>query len=265
MGTLLISLLAMGGLAIAFALFLLAAYKRFAVEEDPRMEAILEVLPGAGCGACGYPGCRQYAEAIAKGEAPPNKCTPGGSAVVRKISEILGVEAEEIEAPVARVLCRGGENEAHRRSSYHGIRTCRASHFTVGGDKLCMYGCLGFGDCVRACPFDAIHMGPDRLPVVDDDKCTGCGQCVEACPRSIIELHPRDQKVFVFCRSHDRGPAAKKACSVACIGCTLCVKNGPEGALKMEENLAVILDSKAVDAEAEKTTAKCPTSAIKSL
>jgi Na+-translocating ferredoxin:NAD+ oxidoreductase RNF subunit RnfB len=265
MNTLIISLLAMGGLAVAFALFLLAAYKRFAVVEDPRVAEITESLPGANCGACGFAGCRQYAEAVVKGEAAANRCTPGGSAVVSDIAKIMGMEEMAIEPTVARVLCRGGEQEAGRRSNYRGVETCRAAHFALGGDKTCLYGCLGFGDCTSVCPFDAIHMGPNHLPVVDDETCTACGKCVEECPRGIIEIAPRDQKVFVFCKNRDRGPAAKKACTVACIGCSLCVKNGPEGALEMRDNLAVILDHRAVDAEAENTTGKCPTNAITSL
>ena len=265
MNILFISLLAMGGLAIGFALFLLAAYKRFAVEEDPRVTEITESLPGANCGACGFAGCRQYAEAVVKGEAEANLCAPGGSAVVADISKIMGVEEVKIEPTIARVLCRGGEEEAARRSHYLGIETCRAAHYALGGDKTCIYGCLGFGDCTGVCPFDAIHMGPNRLPIVDEETCTACGKCVQECPRGIIEIAPRDQKTFVFCKNLDRGPAAKKACTVACIGCSLCVKNGPEGALEMADNLAVILDYKAVDAEAEATTAKCPTHAITSL
>ena len=265
MSILLISLLAMGGLAVAFALFLLAAYKRFAVEEDQRVAEITERLPGANCGACGFAGCRQYAEAVVKGDAEANRCTPGGSAVSGSIAKIMGIEEVKIEPRVARVLCRGGEEEAGRRSKYRGVQTCRAAHYALGGDKLCVYGCLGFGDCTNVCPFDAIHMGQNRLPVVDDDTCTACGKCVAECPRGIIEIAPRNQRVFVFCKNHDRGPVAKKACTVACIGCSLCVKNGPEDALKMEDNLAVILDHKTVDAQAEATTAKCPTHAITNL
>ena len=163
---------------------------------------------------------------------------------------------------MAKVMCRGGAREARKRMEYSGLRSCRALEATVGGHKECIYGCLGQGDCVEACPFDAIHMTENCLPSIDPEKCTACGKCVEVCPRGIIRLVPKDQKVFVFCMNRDKGASARKACSVACIGCTLCVKNAPPDSMKMENNLAVILDYRAVDAAAQQVTAKCPTHAI---
>ncbi len=264
MSTITVSLIGMGAIGLAMALFLLIAYKRLKVEEDPRINQIEEILPGANCGACGYAGCRQYAEAIIKEGAPINLCAPGGEEVIQKIGKLLGVEAEAKTPPVAKVMCQGDPEVAPRRAVYHGAQTCRILHFTLQGDKLCTYGCLGLGDCVDACPFNAIYMGEKNLPVVVEEKCTGCGKCVEACPRGIIELVPRDQKLFVLCKNKDKGPNARKLCKVACIGCGICVKNAPADTMKVENNLAVVLDYKPLnDPEVGKLLAeKCPTKAI---
>ncbi len=263
MSVTIISLLTMGGIGLLFAIVLLLAYKKLAVEEDPRIKEIESLLPGANCGACGYPGCAAYAEAIVLEGVPFDKCAPGGAEVVEKIAKVLGVEGVEVgERKVAQVMCQGTDEAALDRAIYHGINSCRAAHFTLGGDKECYWGCLGFGDCVLACPFDAIHMTDKGIPLVDRDKCTGCGLCVEACPRDIIELVPISQKVFVLCKNEDRGANARKYCDYACIACRLCVRNAPQGSMEMRNNLAIILDHKQVDGEAEKVIAKCPTKSI---
>ncbi|RKZ00708.1 MAG: electron transporter RnfB [Candidatus Hydrothermota bacterium] len=263
MNVILLALLTMGGIGLAFAVVLLLAYKKLAVEEDPRIKRIEEVLPGANCGACGYPGCAAYAEAIVNENAPIDKCGPGGAEVARRIAEILGIEGVEVGVrKVAHVMCQGTNEAALNRSIYYGISTCRAAHFTVGGDKECYWGCLGLGDCVRACPFDAIHMTDKGIPIVDRQKCTGCGLCVEACPRNIIELVPITQKVFVLCKNEDKGANARKYCDYACIGCRICVRKAPEGSMEIRNNLAVILDHKPVDENAQAVTEKCPTKSI---
>jgi Na+-translocating ferredoxin:NAD+ oxidoreductase RNF subunit RnfB len=161
---------------------------------------------------------------------------------------------------VARIHCRGDSAAALDRGEYVGITTCYAANL-VGGNKACTFGCMGFGDCVRACPFDAIFMGDDGLPVVIEEKCTACGKCVDACPRNIIELDPLEQNILVYCRSLDRGPAAKKACKNACIGCGICARACPE-AIVMENNLAVITEYKKIDPEKIAAIEKCPTKAI---
>lgn len=263
MSTIIYSLLLALGLGLFFGLFLVFAFKKLAVHEDPRVELILETLPGANCGACGYPGCAAYAEALALGkDSNPGKCAPGGQEVANKVAHLLGLDAVSVTKIVAKVMCNGSKENAVRRAEYNGIESCRVAEFTLKGDKGCVYGCLGLGDCVRACKFGAMYMGEDGLPHIIEEKCTACGKCVEACPRNIIELVPVDRKVFVFCKSLDRGPVAKSYCKVACIACGLCVKNAPEGSMKLENNLAIILDPKAVDEVAEKVTSVCPTGAI---
>lgn len=231
----------MGALCFVFSLLLAIADKRLRVEEDPRVEHVLEALPGVNCGGCGFPGCGAFAEHVVAGDAPITGCAPGGPETAGKIAEIMGVEAGSAEQQVAVVLCRGGIKEAASSATYYGLEGCHAAMLIGGGGKLCQYGCLGFADCVRVCPFDAIHMDDNQLPVVDREKCTGCGKCVEACPRNLIQLHPVDHHIFVFCQSSAKGPVVKKACSVGCIACRICVKNCPvENGMAMEKNLAVV-------------------------
>jgi H+/Na+-translocating ferredoxin:NAD+ oxidoreductase subunit B len=256
----LIPILTMGALGLLFAAGLAVAYQKLKVEEDPKVVRISEILPQANCGACGFSGCRAFAEAVVKGDAEPNGCPVGGADVAAQVADVLGVQAGEIIRKVVRVLCRGDAAAAKNRGTYLGISSCYAANLT-GGNKQCAYGCLGFGDCVTSCLFDAIHMGDNGLPVVDEDKCTACGKCVDACPRGILELAPVEQNMLVFCRSRDRGPAARKACSNACIGCGICVRACPEG-IVLEDNLAVIKDYKKIEPEQIPAIEKCPTKAI---
>jgi Na+-translocating ferredoxin:NAD+ oxidoreductase RNF subunit RnfB len=230
------------------------------VEEDPKIERVAEALPQANCGACGYSGCRAFAEAVVKGEAEANGCPVGGSDVAEDVADILGIEAGEVLHKVARVHCRGTHEAAKDRGAYLGISTCHASHL-LGGNKQCTYGCMGYGDCVCACLFDAMEMGEDGLPIIDENKCTACGKCVDACPRNILELHPVSQNILVFCRSEDRGPFARKVCKHACIACGICVRACPE-AIVLEKNLAVITDYKKIDPEHIPEIEKCPTDSI---
>lgn len=255
-----VPILTMTALGFLFSSGLVLAYKKLRVEEDPRIEKVSEALPQANCGACGYSGCRAFAEAVVKGDAEANGCPVGGSEVAQDVAAILGVAAGEVIKKIARVHCRGTRQAANNRGVYLGISTCLASHL-MGGNKQCSYGCLGHGDCVRACPFDAIHMGGEGLPAIDENKCTACGKCVDACPRNLIELHPLSQNVLVFCRSEDRGPAARKFCKNACIACGICVRACPD-AIVLENNLAVIKDHKKIDPEKIPDIEKCPTDAI---
>ena len=182
-----ISLISLGALGFVFSVGLAVAAKKLAVEGDPRVDQINEALPGANCGACGFAGCRNFAESVAGGQAQPNGCPVGGAAVAKKIAEILGVETGEVPSrKVAQVLCKGGHAEATQRAEYNGPKDCRIANVTQGGDKGCTYGCLGFGTCVAACPFGAMEMNENGLPVVFEDKCTGCNKCVEACPRILL-------------------------------------------------------------------------------
>ena len=256
----LIPIITMGALGFLFALGLVFAYRKLAVEIDPLIEKIAESMPQANCGACGYAGCQALAEAIAAGKAAPESCPVGGADTVEKISAILGVKAGEVVKKVARLHCRGTKDAAPRRSEYLGLKTCYASHL-MGGDKLCTYGCLGLADCVRSCVFNAMYMGEDGLPVIIEENCTACGKCVDACPRNLLELHPLSRNILVYCRSEDRGPVARKACKNACIACGICSRACPE-AIVIENNLAVITDYKKIPPEKIPEIEKCPTLAI---
>jgi len=261
MNTILIGLMTMGGLGLFFASVLAFAYEKLKVKEDPRVEEILETLPGLNCGACGLAGCRELSEKIvAQGTLDHLRCPPGGAETEEKIAEILGISAGTLVKKRAVVKCGGGKSLAVERAEYRGIENCTAAELVAGGSKACTYGCLGLGDCVKVCPFDAIHMGEDGLPHVVEEKCTGCGLCVEACPRKIIELVPCQNRVAVACNSRDKGAVVRKACKVGCIACMICVKNAPEGYL-VSDNLARVNYEKG-DAAAEPALAKCPTKCI---
>lgn len=221
-------------------LFLGIAGIKFAVEVDEKEEAVLGVLPGNNCGGCGYPGCSGLAAAIAKGEAPVNACPVGGELVGKQIAEIMGVEAGETTRMVAFVKCQGDCEKAKVDYDYTGVEDCAMLSFVPnGGPKSCNYGCLGYGSCVKACPFDAIHV-VNGIAVVDKEACKACGKCVAACPKNLIELIPYDAKYVVACSSKEKGPVTMKECSVGCIGCTLCAKNCPNDAVKIENFLSVI-------------------------
>jgi electron transport complex protein RnfB len=232
------AILSVGGLGLIFGVGLALAAKRFAVRVDPRVEEILEALPGANCGACGYAGCLGFAQAVVEGKAPVDGCMPGGAAVARELGKIMGEEVGEGIKKTAFVQCRGGRDKAKQKFSYQGLENCGAASLISGGPKACRYGCLGFGDCVKVCPFDAIRMGEDGIPLVDDEKCTGCGLCVQACPRRIITLLPTSQKVFVGCISKDKGGLVRKTCTAGCIGCGICAKKCPSEAITIEDNYA---------------------------
>lgn len=246
-------------LGAAFGLGLAVASRKLTVESDPRIDEIEELLPGANCGGCGYPGCRGLAEAIVAGAAPVTGCP-----VLKEhtpIAEVMGVETEAVEPMVAKVRCAGGLQEAGQRFIYIGVEDCTAAQNLGGGAKACTYGCLGLGSCVKVCPFGAMKMSDNALPVVDEEKCTGCGQCVSACPRDLIALLPPGEPVTVYCRNKDKGPVVRKICQTGCIGCGICVKQCDQGAITLKDNLAVIDPAKCN--RCGSCIAKCPVKVIR--
>ena len=240
MTTILYAVLVLGALAIIFGLILAVAAKAFEVKVDPRLPQIQECLAGANCGGCGFPGCAGCAEAILAGKAPVTACAPAGAEGAAKIAAIMGMEAPSGDKMVAHVLCNGGVN-AKKNFEYRGVKTCLAATKVCGGGVLdCKYGCLGFGSCVEACQFDAIHIGENGAAVVDKEKCTNCGACREACPRHLIVEVPYKQKVFVNCSNLDKGPAATKVCTNSCIGCGMCERTCKFDAIHVVNGVARI-------------------------
>lgn len=236
----LIAIATMGGLGFVFAGALAIADKKLRVEENPLIGQINDVLPGANCGACGKAGCYDFAVNVVDGSMSPNGCPVGGQDVANDVAALMGIEAGTATKIVARVLCRGGNIEAaNKMVEYRGPQSCATMDLVSGGSKMCQYGCMGGGDCVDACTFNAIYLNENGLPVVVDENCTGCGMCVKACPRDIVELHPADREVFVFCKSHDDPKKSKEVCEVACSGCGICARKS-DGGVIMENGLAVI-------------------------
>jgi len=237
------AIIILGALGLIYGLGLAFASKKFHVEVDPKIEAIVEALPSANCGACGYPGCAGYAEAIVMNDEELNKCAPGGATVVSEIAAIMGKEASAAERKVAVIKCQsGGTNNTFFRYEYQGVPTCKAAVMINNGPNLCSWGCVFQNDCIAACQFDAISIDENGMRVVDKEKCTGCGACVKACPRNLIELAGEKKRVHILCSSHDKGAESRKVCGnkTACIGCTLCVKKCPKDAIEMKNNLAVL-------------------------
>lgn len=259
------SLLALGGVAFLFATVIFFVEKKFKVIEDPRIDQIQEILPGANCGGCGFAGCRNFAEAIVKaGNMETLFCPVGGNEVSKKAAAILGIEVTEKAPQVAVIRCNGSYANAPQKAKYEGATSCSFAHNLFSGESGCPYGCLGCGDCVAVCTFDALYMDSQTgLPVVIEDKCTSCGACVKACPRSIIEIRnkgPKSKRIFVSCINKEKGAVARKNCSVACIGCGKCVKTCPHDAITLVDNLAYIDYEKCK--LCRKCVAECPTGAI---
>lgn len=265
MDLILVAVISLGAIGLISAIVLFVASKKFAVYEDPRIGEVAEVLPQANCGGCGYPGCAGFAEACVKAGSLEGKlCPVGGQPVMARVAAILGLEAASAEPKVAVVRCNGSCEHRPRTTRYDGVSSCAVANATYGGETDCTFGCLGCGDCVDACQFDAIHMNPETgLPEVDENACTACGACVKACPRRIIELRPKgknNRRVYVSCVNKDKGAQTRKACSVGCIGCGKCVKVCPFEAITLENNLAYIDPAKCK--LCRKCEAECPQGAI---
>lgn len=265
MDLILVAVISLGAIGLISAIVLFVASKKFAVYEDPQIGEVAEVLPQANCGGCGYPGCAGFAEACVKAGSLEGKlCPVGGQPVMARVAAILGLEAASAEPKVAVVRCNGSCEHRPRTTRYDGVSSCAVANATYGGETDCTFGCLGCGDCVDACQFDAIHMNPETgLPEVDENACTACGACVRACPRRIIELRPKgknNRRVYVSCVNKDKGAQTRKACSVGCIGCGKCVKVCPFEAITLENNLAYIDPAKCK--LCRKCEAECPQGAI---
>ena len=255
------SALILGGVGLFFGLLISLVNKRFRVWEDPRIVGVEELLPNTNCGACGQPGCRAFAEALVSGAEQPSGCTVMGAEDVEDVAGFLGVEAGEATKRVARLLCAGGKDEAHREADYSGFGTCKAAAAVAGGGKGCTWGCLGLADCERVCDLDAIYMNEDELPVVIPERCTACNDCVETCPKDLFVLMPIDHKLIVQCRNLLHGDDAEDLCSVACNACTRCVADAAPGLIEMVDNLAVI-DYEKIALADPKAVSRCPTNAI---
>ena len=251
----------LGGVGLAFGALIALAHRKLHVWEDPRIDAVAGLLPGANCGACGLAGCRAFAEAAVGGRIAPARCTVMGPGDVTAVAAYLGVEAGEADRRVARLLCAGGSDAAPRKALYDGLESCAAAVAVAGGGKGCSWGCVGLADCAVACDFDAIQMSPTDLPVVDPDLCTACNDCVEACPLGLFVLMPVGRRLLVQCRNLLEGDAATAVCGVACNGCGRCAMDAAPGLIEIRSGLAVI-DPDRIETAAEAATARCPTGAI---
>lgn len=258
--TIFIALLALGGLTLLLALMLIIANKKLYVYEDPRIDEVEGMLPHANCGACGYPGCRPFAEALVNGEVLPGKCTVSSKEGIDAIASYLGVDAGSGEKQVARLACAGGSNVAVLRAQYAGLESCRAASLVSGGGKGCSWGCLGYGDCEVVCNFDAIGMNEFGLPVVDEGKCTACGDCVEVCPKDLFSIQPVSHRLWVVCRSLEAGDAVLEDCEVGCTACGKCAMDAKGGLITMKDNLPVIDYSG--NHQTQVPIQRCPTGAI---
>ncbi|UKK73567.1 Fe-S cluster domain-containing protein [Segatella bryantii] len=268
MNFILIAVLVLGAIALVAAVILYIVSKKFAVQEDPRIAQVVEILPGANCGGCGFAGCGGLAEALVKGADAGSiegiRCPVGGDPVMGEVADLLGMAVANTEPMVAVVRCNGTCTNRPRIAEYDGLRTCQAMNANGSGETGCGFGCLGCGDCTKVCAFDAIHMNPETgLPEVDEEKCTSCGACTKACPRHIIELRkkgPKGRRVYVQCVNKDKGAVARKSCTAACIGCGKCQKVCKFEAITIENNLSYIDFNKC--RMCTKCVDECPTGAI---
>jgi RnfABCDGE-type electron transport complex B subunit len=251
----------MAALGVVLAAVLAYANRRLYVYEDPRIDAVEEMLPHANCGACGTAGCRPFAEALIAGQTAPGRCTVNTPDMIEAISDFLGVEAGHVEKQVARLACAGGSHVAYTRARYQGLQSCRAAALVAGGGKGCAWGCLGLADCKSVCDFKAIQMNKFGLPVVDEAKCTACGDCVEICPKELFSLQPVSHQLWIACKNQDLADEGEAHCELVCTACGRCAADAPEGLIRLQNNLAVIDYSK--NALASRVAIeRCPTGAI---
>jgi Na+-translocating ferredoxin:NAD+ oxidoreductase RNF subunit RnfB len=255
------SIYILAGVGLVFAILIALAYRKLRVYEDPRIDVVTAMLPGANCGACGFPGCRGFAEQAVAGKVKPANCNVINDEGAAAIAKYLGVDVGEANRRVARLLCAGGTNVAAQQAEYRGLPTCAAAAAVAGGGKACAWGCIGYGDCAVSCDFGAITMLPNGLPQVALALCTACGDCVDACPKGLFQIVPLDQKLLVQCRSLIDGDEALEACRVACTTCSKCVLDAAPGVVSIESGVAVVNYEKNMLADPS-ATRRCPTGAI---
>ena len=259
--SILFPIICVGGLALVFGVILGFSAKKFAVESDPKVDKIINVLPGANCGGCGYPGCAVFAERVVNGEANYRGCPPGGSSAATEIAKQMGVDAAPTSRKVAFIMCNGTNDNIKRNYIYDGPKSCvSASQLATGGNKTCTYSCIGLESCKNACPFNAIKM-VDSIAIVIEKRCTAFGKCVKVCPMKLIEIVPEKSKVRVLCNSRDKVRLVKENCRAGCFGCNLCQKVCPEDAITVADNIAHIDYSKCT--LCMECVNKCPSKAIK--
>ena len=258
----LIPVIIFGIIGLLIGVLLSVASKIFSVTKDDRIDLVLENLPGANCGGCGYAGCSACAEAIVAGKADVNVCPVNGKEKSIKIATIMGSKVKETKETAAFVNCSGDNCSAKRKYLFDGTKTCKDVYALKGGDKECEFSCLGYGDCVNVCKFGAITIA-DGIANIDKEKCTSCKMCVNTCPKKVIEILPKNIKVYVKCSSKDKGVLVKDKCKVGCIGCSICAKNCPQDAITITENLAHIDYDKCVGCLV--CAEKCPKKIIKTV
>lgn len=255
------AILILGGVGLVFGVLIALANKKLWVWEDPRIDAVAALLPGANCGACGLPGCRAFAEQAVEGKVAPAGCSVANEDARQAIADYLGVEAGTAVKRVARLLCAGGSEVAPAQAEYRGLASCAGAAAVAGGGKGCAWGCLGLADCARSCDFDAIAMSETGLPVVDIVKCTACGDCVRACPKDLFAIMPLDYHLLVQCKNLIGGDDALARCSVACTACGKCVQDAAPGLISVASGVAVV-DYDRIETATHAAAERCPTGAI---